>query len=83
MKRCSEPLNQTKGDLMEKESRRFTISVSPELYARLSALQNTEYPQCSRNEMLGDLIRKGLDAAENGISLVQTIEKQGEMYENN
>ena len=48
---------------MKKQTKRLTLSVSPELFERLRALQEKEYPQNSRNEMLVDLIRKGLDAA--------------------
>ena len=68
---------------MEKESRRFTISVPPELFARLSALWSTQYSESSQNEMLGDLIRKGLDVAESGVSTIQKPRKQEEMNENN
>lgn len=68
MDRCSEPLNHKKGEPMRKEPKRFTISVTAELFERLRALQMEEYPGSSRNEMLVDLIRKGLTAAESGVS---------------
>ena len=69
---CSEPLNRAEGEGMDKETKRFTISVSQEFSRRLRALQQTEYPECSQNEMLVDLIRKGLDAAESGAFPPQT-----------
>ena len=48
---------------MQKEPKRFTITVPQELGERLRALQEKEYPQSSRNDMLVDLIRAGLEAA--------------------
>ena len=68
MDRCSEPLNHKKGEPMRKEPKRLTISVSTDLFEHLRTLQKEEYPEKSRNEMLVDLIRKGLTAAESGVS---------------
>ena len=68
MDRCSEPLNRTEGETMGKEPKRFTISVTAELFERLRALQMEEYPGSSRNEMLVDLIRRGLETAGSGVS---------------
>ena len=68
MNRCSEPLNRTEGETMGKEPKRFTISVTAELFERLRALQMEEYPGSSRNEMLVDLIRRGLETAGSGVS---------------
>ena len=53
---------------MGKEPKRFTISVTAELFERLRALQMEEYPGSSRNEMLVDLIRRGLETAGSGVS---------------
>ena len=49
---------------MEKGPKRFNISVSPELCRQQTELKERRYPDASRNEMLIDLIRKGLEAAE-------------------
>ena len=76
MNRCSEPLNQEEGEIMKEEPKRFTISVSAELFERLNALQQQTCPQSSRNEMLVTLIRKGLEAANGGVSLSKAQEKK-------
>ncbi len=49
---------------MENEPKRFNISVSPELFRQLAELKAKCYPDASHNEMLIDLIRKGLAAEE-------------------
>jgi metal-responsive CopG/Arc/MetJ family transcriptional regulator len=49
---------------MENGPKRFNISVSPELCRQLTELKERRYPDASRNEMLIDLIRKGLEATE-------------------
>ena len=49
---------------MQADTKRFNISVSPELYEQLSDLKEEKYPHSSRNEMLTDPIRKGLESVE-------------------
>lgn len=72
MKRCSEPLNRTEDKPMKEDPKRFTISVSAELFERLRTLQKERCPGSSQNEMLVSLIRKGLEASENSISPIRT-----------
>ncbi len=76
MNRCSEPLNRAEGGLMNKEPKRFTITVPAELFERLRALQEEKCPGSSRNEMLVDLIRKGLEAAEDRVSPIRNTEEK-------
>ena len=76
MNRCSEPLNRAKGETMKKDAKRFMISVSTELFERLSVLQTEDYSQGSRNEMLVDLIRRGLESVKHSAPLTETKEKK-------
>ena len=52
--------------------KRFTISVTPELENRLDEVKNNEYWEVSRNEMIQDLIVRGL----------QTLEQKEEKSDN-
>ena len=47
---------------MEEKKKRFSISLTPELSARLQKVKAEFYPQLSDGKMLEALIRMGLDA---------------------
>ncbi len=57
---------------MDTKMKRFTISVTPELENRLDEVKNNEYWEVSRNEMIQDLIVRGL----------QTLEQKEEKSDN-
>ncbi len=54
---------------MATEQRRFTISVTPDMEIDLDAAKKERYYKDTRNEMIKDLIARGLDAlkAENEV----------------
>ena len=49
---------------MNRDQKRFTISVTPELAAELSAVKQCSYPGVPRDAMFRDLIIRGLAAWE-------------------
>lgn len=49
---------------MDKNARRFTIYVPRELSAQLAVLREEVYRDCSQQEMLRDLIARGLQERE-------------------
>ena len=59
--RCSEPLNQLEKHVMEKNPMRFNISVPQDLLEALRGVKKDYYPDSSCNEVLSDLIRRGLE----------------------
>ena len=49
---------------MNRDQKRFTISVTPELAAELTAVKQSSYPGVPRDAMFRDLIIRGLAAWE-------------------
>mgnify|MGYP005809944039 FL=1 len=49
---------------MNRDRKRFTISVTPELAAELTAAKQSSYPGVPRDAMFRDLIARGLAAWE-------------------
>ncbi|HJB53335.1 MAG TPA: hypothetical protein H9772_09660 [Candidatus Oscillibacter pullicola] len=49
---------------MNRDRKRFTISVTPELAAELAAAKQSSYPGVPRDAMFRDLIARGLAAWE-------------------
>ena len=49
---------------MKRDQKRFTISVTPELAAELTAVKQSSYPGVPRDAMFRDLIIRGLAAWE-------------------
>ena len=50
---------------MASEARRFTISVTPGMEAELDAVRKKHYCDATQNEMLKDLITRGLNSLKN------------------